>query len=347
MAANPLAGDLDSLLDHTRELWDCLRGERLFITGGTGFFGCWLLESLAWANDRLGLDAQAVVLTRSLPVFQRKAPHLAAHPAIHFHQGDVRDFEFPAGHFAAVVHAAAPASARLNSEAPLEMLDTIVAGTRRVLDFASQCGATRCLLVSSGGVYGRQPPDMPSLPEDYPGAPDPLGPLSAYGEGKRMAELLGGIYARQTGLEVGIARGFTFVGPYLPLDAHFAIGNFIRDGLGGGPVQVSGDGTAIRSYLYASDLAAWLWTILFKGPSCRPYNVGSEEAISIASLAQQVSHAFQPVPEVVLVQAPTPGAPAERYVPLTRRAQQELGLRQWVSLDEAIRRTAAWARETQ
>ena len=218
MAANPLAGDLDSLLDHTRELWDCLRGERLFITGGTGFFGCWLLESLAWANDRLGLGAQAVVLIRSLPLFQRKAPHLAAHPAIHFHQGDVRDFLFPTGHFAAMVHAAAPASARLNAEAPLEMLDTIVAGTRRVLDFASQCGASRCLLASSGGVYGRQPPDLASIPEDYPGAPDPLGPLSAYGEGKRLAELIGGIYARQTGLEIGIARGFTFVGPYLPLD---------------------------------------------------------------------------------------------------------------------------------
>ena len=217
---NALADDLDHILAHTEGLWDELRGQRLFITGGTGFFGCWLLESLLWANDRLALGTSAVVLTRDPGAFRAKAPHLAGHPSIQLLEGDVAAFPFPSGHFSHVIHAATEASAQLNREQPLRMFDTIVEGTRHVLDFASQSGARKLLLTSSGAVCGRQPPDVTHVPEDYLGAPDPADPLSAYGEGKRAAELLCALYARPGGLEAKIARCFAFVGPYLPLDAH-------------------------------------------------------------------------------------------------------------------------------
>jgi dTDP-glucose 4,6-dehydratase len=339
---NPLVGDLDHILAHTEGLWEELRGERVFVTGGTGFFGCWLLESFAWANDRLRLGATAVVLTRNPEAFHRKARHLAMHPAIHLHVGDVRSFEFPTGSFSHVIHAATESSASLHEESPLVMIDTIVQGTRRALEFARQCGARKFLLTSSGAVYGKQPPDLTRIPEDYGGAPDTMDPRSAYGEGKRLAEHVSAVYAAQYGLEAKIARGFAFVGPYLPLGVHFAIGNFVRDGLQGGPVQVRGDGTPYRSYLYAADLAIWLWTILLRGKTCRPYNVGSEEDIRIGDLAQAVAHTFQPAPPVQIAREPVPGRPAERYVPSTERARVELGLKQSVSLPEAIKRTVAW-----
>lgn len=339
---NPLAEDLDQILIRTNGFWEELRGQRIFITGGTGFFGCWLLESFAWANDKFDLKATALVLTRDSDSFRRKAPHLASHPAIHFQIGDVRSFEFPDGAFSHVIHAATDSSTGLNDENPLVMVDTIIQGTRHTLEFARSCRAEKFLLTSSGAVYGKQPSEVTHLPEDYVGAPDPLNPRSAYGEGKRLAELLCTLYAKQYGINTKVARCFAFVGPYLPLDAHFAVGNFIRDGLEGRPIQVNGDGTPYRSYLYASELAIWLWTILFRGESYRPYNVGSDKEITIADLARVVAKEFQPEAEVRVARPPVLGQPAERYVPSTRMAALTLKLQQKIDLPEAIRRTKLW-----
>jgi dTDP-glucose 4,6-dehydratase len=339
---NPLAEDLDCVLGATRELWEELRGGKLFITGGTGFFGAWLLESFAWANRALELNSSATVLTRDPGAFLRKAPHFASEPAIKFHEGDVRTFSFPSGQFSHVIHGATESSAVPGHQSPLLMLDTIVAGTRRCLDFAAACGARKLLLTSSGAVYGKQPSDVTHVSEDFRGGPDPLHPGSSYGEGKRVAELQCVLMGRAHELEVKIARCFAFVGPYMKLDAHFAIGNFIRDQLNGGPIVVSGSGAPFRSYLYAADLMIWLWTILFRGAPGRAYNVGSENAISISELAKQVARALEPRVEVEIRGNPVPGSLAERYVPSTARARAELGLLETVSICDAIRKTRVW-----
>jgi nucleoside-diphosphate-sugar epimerase len=341
---NPLQLDLDHILEHTRELWEQLRGGRIFVTGGTGFFGRWLLESFVWANDRLGLRASAVVLTRNPDVFLRKASHLIAHPAIEVLSGDIRAFEFPMGRFDCVVHAAADSGGDATTDRPVLVFDTIVSGTRRVLDFACSTGAKRVLLTSSGAVYGTQPPQMVQMPETHTGGPDPLDPRWLYGEAKRAAETICCAYARQRGLEPTIARCFAFVGPYLPLDAHFAIGNFIRDGLCGGPIRVLGDGTPHRSYLYAADLAAWLWTILFRGSPCVPYNVGSDDGRPIAEWADVVARAFTPRPAVQIGRDPIPGNPSERYVPTTARARQQLGLEQWIDAPTGIVKSVTFSK---
>jgi dTDP-glucose 4,6-dehydratase len=344
MALNPLADDLEHILAHTRGLWDELRGRRLFLTGGTGFFGCWLLESFTWANDRLGLGAQAVVLTRSPDGFRRKAPHLALHPAVRLHGGDVRGFRFPDGPFSHVIHAATEASYTLNDLEPLAMLDTVVEGTREVLEFARQKAIRKFLLTSSGAVYGRQPSELTHVPEDFAGAPDVFDHRSAYGEGKRLAELLCTLYAKKHGLEPKVARCFAFVGPYLPIDIHYAVGNFLRDGLKGGPILVGGDGTPYRSYLYAADLAVWLWTILFQAPPNRAYNVGSDQGLTIAELAHAVAAASGPGCTVTIARQPTPGKAPDRYVPSIVRARTECNLHVRIGPEEALRRTLAWHR---
>ena len=333
------ADDLDHILAHTEALWKELGHERLFITGGTGFFGRWLLESLIHANQRLDLRTSAVVLTRDAPAFRRAAPAVAANPAIAFHEGDLASFDFPAGGFSHVIHMGTTSSvATFNNEEPLAKFENIVIGTERTLDFAVHCRAARFLLTSSGAVYGRQPADVTHIAEDFGCAPEPTLTAAAVGHSKRAAEFLTAAYGEKHGFQATIARCFSFVGRYLPLDIHYAIGNFIRDALDGGPIAVRGDGTPRRSYLYAADLVIWLVTILCKGAPGRAYNVGSEEDVSIAELAHRVAQSA-PKPVDVRIGRP-PAAPApDRYVPSTRRAREELGLRQLIDLDEAIERT--------
>ena len=352
-ADNPLAEDLDRILAQLGPLWEGLRGARIFLTGGTGFVGSWLLESLLWANDKLGLDVRVWLLTRDYQAWSRKWPHLAYSLFVTHQEGDVRDFDFHKGRwdgsgFSHVIHAAAPTGGQVSVR---EVFSTIIEGTQRVLQFARLSGASKVLFVSSGAVYGRQPVGVSHLPDDHAGGPDPLDPGSVYGEAKRAAEVLCALAIQEHGLHVTIARPFALLGPYLPLDAHYAAGNFIRDALAGGPVRVTGDGTPVRSYLYAADMAVWLWTILLRGQSGRAYNVGSEDRFKLATLARLIAGeggidpAARAVPVVIEKPVDLDWVLSEHYVPNTSRARCELGLRQNTELIDAIRRTAAWHRQ--
>lgn len=338
--------DLNHVLQGVPD-WDELRGAHLFITGGTGFFGAWLLETFVHANRVLRLQAKATILTRDPHRFFATMPHLKNREDLQFVVGDVRTLEpstlkssvLAGKKFSHVIHAATASGIEAQTHTPLETFDTIVKGTRRVLDLAVARDARRFLFISSGAVYGAQPPELSHLGEAYSGAPDCLSTRAAYGEGKRAAEWLCATYAEQYGIEIPIARCFAFVGPHLPLDAHFAVGNFLRDAMRGGPIQIQGDGTPLRSYLYASDLAVWLWAILGRGQSGRAYNVGSENAVSILETAQAVAGCFDSNPQIVVAQKVPPGVLPSRYVPSTQRAQSELGLREMVDLPAALRRT--------
>ena len=333
--------DLDHILDHTRDLWDELRSERIFITGGTGFFGKWLLESLLWANDQLGLDLRSSVLTRSPDAFKSQAPYLAGHAAVSLIQGDVRSFSFPNGEFSHIVHAATymqPYSEMLD---PRRMFEENIEGTSHILNFSQDCRASRFLFTSSGAVYGKQPPEITHLSEDYSGAPETTQLQAAYGQSKRASEFLCTAMAGST-FQVKIARCFAFVGPHIPLDTNYAIGNFIQDALNGDPILIKGDGTPRRSYLYMADLAIWLWTILMKGRSAYPYNVGSERDLSIAELAKTVVGALDPGLPIQIAQSKSYDRAIERYVPSTQRARKDLGLQEFIPLPQAVKSTAQW-----
>ena len=334
--------DLELVAELTRALWDDLRGQRVFITGGTGFFGCWLVESFCFINRLLALNAHATILTRNPGAFAQRCPYVASDTAITLHQGDVRSFAFPNGEYRYVIHAATDTGATFAAEAPMAMLSTIIAGTERTLKFAATHGTTNFLLTSSGAVYGKQPTDLTHIPETYIRAPDAMDPLSVYGEGKRTAELLCEVYQNAGQLDCKIARCWSFCGPHLPLDQHFAIGNFIGDVLAGRPILIQGDGTPRRSYLYAADLAVWLWTILFQAPGLVPFNVGSAHDVSILELAQTITATLNSRTEIHVGQKATPGAAPLRYVPSVDRARELLGLHQTVGLEESVRRTAIW-----
>lgn len=336
--------DKEHILTHTLGLWDELSGERIFISGGTGFFGTWLLEAIHAANQRLNAKIAVTVLTRNAAQFADRLPHLAEASWLSSIEGDITSFIHPPGEFPHIIHAATPASATLNATAPMEMLAINIDGTRHLLEFAQRARTKRLLLTSSGAIYGPQPADLENVDETYCGAPDPLSTTSAYAEGKRVAELMCALESSKGGMETKIARCFAFVGPHLPLDTHFAIGNFMRDTLAGNDLVIKGDGTPLRSYLYAADLIIWLLTILIKGQNNRPYNVGSPLPISIAALAEKIA-LLSPRPRKTIILGQTiPGKNPERYVPCVKRAERELGLSSLISLDEGIKRTLDWHR---
>ncbi len=326
-----LADDLVSVVEALRCEGPRLAGSELLVTGGTGFFGHWLVASLIALNRALELGLRVHVLAR------RPERLTIRDPALVLHAGDIRDFELPASiRLRYVLHAATAASAALNTADPLQMASVTADGTRHLLRVAEVHGAARVLFTSSGAVYGEH--DTPAL-EEQAARVDPLDVKNAYAEGKRLAELYCAVFAARAELEVVVARCFAFVGPFLPLDAHFAIGNFLGDALAKRPIEVRGDGTARRTYLYASDLAVWLIKLLLDGRSGRAYNVGSEAEVSVGELAQLIA---AETGGTVTVLGRASSERRDYYVPSTRRIRDELGVAESVGLRDALRRTLDW-----
>lgn len=253
----------------------------------------------------------------------------------------MRNFPIDGARFDVIIHAATDVVVQAS---PHDVFTTCLDGTTRVLALARTCGASRMLLLSSGAIYGPLPFGMTHVPENHLGGPDPLLPDSAYGEGKRVAEWLA-THTAYGDLTVCIARLFAVVGPHLPLNKHFAIGNFLRAAMAGEEIVIQGNGKPHRSYLYAADMAAWLWAVLLRGRAGRAYNVGSDASISIGALADRVCQVLGVEPRVRVLQATLPDTPVPRYVPNIARARTELGLPPPLALDEAISRTARWHAE--
>jgi nucleoside-diphosphate-sugar epimerase len=328
------AHDLAHVLHDAAAELEELRGKSLFLTGGTGFFGKWLLAGLLFANDELSLDLKLSVLSRNPSRFQREFPEEANRADLRFLGGDVASFPTEYRRFDYLIHAATDTTAFTNDGEERERSHTIVEGTRHMLGFARESGAQRFLNISSGAVYGAFVSQLSGAKEDDYASAEPLTP---YGEAKREAERL----CAESGVDFVTARAFAFLGPYLPLDAHFAAGNFLRDALRGGPILVRGDGTALRSYLHPADLVVWLLRILLRGRRARAYNVGSDEVVTTAQLAQYIADAAQPAPEVI-IQSVQPQGPQNIYLPDIRRARAELNLDVAIPLRDAIARTLAF-----
>lgn len=329
--------ELDAGIDRSAADLAALAGASVLVTGGTGFLGSWLVAALDRAGLRLGLGQRLVVLSRA----PERVP-LTSRPGLEIVRGDVR--RLPAlGAVDVVLHGAASSSAPfgVGDGEPRAMAATIVDGTRAVLELAAARSA-KILLLSSGAIYGRH---HGPVAEGDLGAPDPMDPRSAYAGAKRLAETLCAAASASGELEAIVARLFTFVGPRLPLDGHFAAGNFVADALARRPIALSGDGTPRRSYLYAGDLPEWCWALLARGVSGRAYNVGSPEAVSIGELAERVAALVDPPLVVLRPDTAPPPAGGERpswYVPSTARAAVELGLHPRVGLDEALARSLRW-----
>ncbi len=345
MSTTRLADDLNEVLERAEGALHSLVNSHVLVTGGTGYVGTWFVEALLWARTHLDGTGRVTVVSRNPTAFLDRNPHLVDNDALYFVTSDIRSLDLsgiPMPDF--VLHAATDASASLNSNNPDEMFSVIVEGQNRLFGELARFARPRVLFTSSGAVYGPQPPDVSHFTEDYPIPPSEQGKRSAYHEGKRAAEQIC-LDATSAGTaDVVLARVFALVGPHLPLDIHFALGNFIRDAMQGGPIVVKGDGTTVRSYQYATDMTVWLLTMLVNGTPGRAYNVGSEQAMNMREIAASVAAVAGPGITYEVLGTPTPGQPIDRYVPSVARAVTELNLSNIVEFGNAIRRTIDWHR---
>jgi nucleoside-diphosphate-sugar epimerase len=308
----------------------------LLVIGGTGFFGKSILDFF----QRGGLNAwkidHVIVMSRNAERLKSESPSLLS-ANVELFSADIANTTY-LPHADYVIHAAASSDARNYLARPLEERKNIQAGILNYCTLAKIFHQnSKILYVSSGAVYGTQPEYLEHISEDY-NFVDPAN----IPEGKRdytCAKRDAEDAIRQLGdhgLCVSIARCFAFVGPWLPLDQHFAIGNFIADGLAGRPITVKSQHKVYRSYMYVDDLVEWIMTIAdHSSPQYPTFNVGSDEAVLMGELAQMVAHEFGQDVKVPFITE----SKVDRYVPSISKILQELGVELKYDLPSSITAT--------
>ncbi len=336
--------DAEAVLEGRSSHLEELRGQHLFISGGTGILGSWLLELIHVLNERYHFGLRVTVYSRNARTFATQWPHLVQQELTRFEEGDIRYFtEFPRD-TRYIIHAAALTDRRLLASQPFAVAEVNSMGTLRVLRAANLLeDVQKFVLLSSGLVYGAQPWDLPRIDESFAGPLRCNDMNAVYPESKRFAEVAAQSAISETKLPVVTLRPFGFVGPYQPMQLPWAVTDFIRDSFTGGPIRIMGDGATIRSLMYMSDYAFWVLAALVHGKSRKVYNIGSPEPVDLATLARMITQSFSPVPEIHtrLGQA---GHDRTRLVPEVTLAQRELGVEVTVPLAEAIQRTITWHR---
>lgn len=299
-----------------------MKKKSILITGGSGFFGCSLLDMIAAGNWS---DCHFTMLSRRMEGFLRQHPEYTTLTNVDFMEADVRMLDGKCGEFDYMIHAATPSVDVPGDE---ELVSIILDGTRSALAFAARCGVQKLLYISSGAVYGSGtgPFDETS----------PCKPVTPYGKAKLEAEQQ--VFA--SAVPSVVMRAFAFTGKHLRRDAHFAIGNFVADALARRDIVIKGDGTPLRSYMHSDDLARWMMSILLCGRAGRVYNCGSNKAVSIKQLAQKVNAVLNPSGRIEVLTPELPGAVPSCYVPDITRAERELGLKITVALEDAIKLSA-------
>ncbi len=339
--------DLENITRTSADDLSFLINKNILLTGSTGFVGTWLSASYLHALETLGGTGSLTCVARAFDSLDVHRSIIHSHPNVRLIPSDVRSLDIPHDlRIDVIIHAATPASASLNTNNPLEMVSIIVDGQQRILEQAVKVGARRVVFMSSGAVYGPQPMDLDGLPLDWNGGPTITTPVNAYHEAKRLAELLGHIYASEGSVEFVTARLFAFLAPFLPLDQHFAAGNFLRDALQIRYPEVKGHGLTRRAYQYGSDMTSWIWAITRRSVSRETFNVGAQESVLINELASIIAGAVGIERPKSHQEISSQGTPSN-YVPDVSATIARFAIQNQHSLDSSIQRTLRWHRELQ
>lgn len=320
-------------------LFSDFKDQTILVTGGTGFMGKWLAEMINYINETTDYNIQLILLARDIPRFELEMAHLVNKPYISLLRQDIRNLHDLPKHINYIIHAAGSPDNRTHVSQPILTIETFYKGTQCLLDAASRLpDLKKTVHISSNQVYGSNELDQ-NIKETYEGK---LDTNNIYAESKRIGETLCFAYKNQFKLPVLIVRPFALVGPYHDLAKPWAINNFIRDAILGGPIRILGNGLTIRSYLYASDMAYWLLKSLLIGQVGETYNLGSKEAISLNDLAGKVKQLINNNIEIVSKSSKEEYINISKLVPDTKKITMALKVEESYTLTESINRTIVW-----
>ncbi len=336
--------DVLNIFEMHSQLPEPLRNAHIFITGGTGFLGSWLLELICGLNDQFDFKIKATIASRSMSKFIKSHPHLVARKEFTFQPNDVRNLIELPHDTTHIIHAAATSSRDFFASFPTTAFENNVDATLQIFRRAVQLGSIQnILLVSSSLVYGKQPDDALSIAEDsFGGVINPFDTNSVYAESKRACEAAAAAFLTEMKLPISIARPFSFIGPYQSLDLPWAITNFMQEAFKGGPINIMTDGSVVRSAMYASDFANWILHITAYAQPRAVYNVGSSEPVNLLSLAKMISSYFKDEPKIITSSGNNTLGGRRNVVPNVSKAQKELQLKITVNMEEAVRRSMEW-----
>ena len=327
--------DIRFVLAACRDELQQLSGKTLLLTGGSGFVGSYLVESIiAFNRAHDGAPCRLLLPTRSLEATRKKWPHFFEDPELTWFEWSKDRLEPPSDGCDYVIHAAAPTDTAVFMQHPYGTMRDIVRTTEQVIEYAEQANASRLMFMSSGAVYGPQPSSLDAISESFLGGPDLTDARSCYGEGKRYAELL----CYLSSVPTVVARLFAFVGPHQDLTGSYAMTDFIRQAKHHRHIRIQSDGSALRTYCYASDLTNALWKLLLDGSLGEIYNVGSDApVVSVLELANLVAEIVGNVSVEVAGKDNAFGDNRSRYVPDISKLKKIYTPQ--ISLPEGISRT--------
>jgi len=316
----------------------------ILVTGVSGFFGRWVVEALVWMRQICGVPIKIHLLVRDAARYLTETP-CARTDGVHVISGDMQAAITTQAKFRHIIHLASPLIRPHDPSSFHAHMRIAARGMDQILELARVAENCTVLFTSSGAVYGdylgaageRRPYE-----ENFTGEPTNfLSEKLIYGQTKRYLELLLLTSGVRYGFSTRIARCFSFVGPYLPLDSNYAIGNFMRNALERRSIVIQGDGKVRRSYMYAADMVVALLAILLDGRNGTAYNVGASQSYSLLEVARFVAAQAPGCTVEVLNRTLSVGAGAE-YVPELVLFERDFAGLPAHSLEQAIAKTLRW-----
>ncbi|MEO8760075.1 MAG: NAD-dependent epimerase/dehydratase family protein [Bacteroidia bacterium] len=334
--------DCERSCKNSKEL-SSLQDAVILVTGGTGFIGKWITETVVYLNKKQKLNITLYLLARNVDAFKKDVPHLAKNTFVHFIPQDIRNLKNLPKEITHVIHAAGTPDSREHASKPLSTIETFYKGTNAILEECLRLSNLRKLIhISSNYVYGNTLNRTNGISEAEIGGSNCNSINATYGEAKRISETLCAIYRNQQRLPITIVRPFAFVGPYQALDKPWAINNFIRDGILGESIRILGNENTVRSYLYGSDMAYWLLKILSSEKSNPVYNLGSSSPVSLKDLAKKIASIIDTKTKIVVKSSKEIYSETSFSIPDNSLLEKDFNLHETLNLKEALKRTILW-----